>query len=359
MPDIYAAAEVTIAASCAKSTSEGFMRAKAPPENLFRFSSHRHEDIFVLVQDQAFADFEPLDTRAWALQETALSIRILNFRTGSVRYECGTSVVDFDTTNSQEHHSVPPLRQLSRNLLGQTTQSLNNAETWLRLVEEYSRRQLTFPDDRLLAISGLADRFGSKLNSNYFAGLWESQLPYGLLWRCTVPQTRPTNERAPSWSWGSIDGPISYNIELVPENRHGGEMELHTVSLLPLRMDAKYGSVRSGGSICVSSLIKSVRVSKIGSQRYLVDAKTKVSLHAKLHFDTVSDDYAVEDDIVHALNYYKTESLLIREAARNLPTFGFLLVQVSERNYRRVGLYDAGGSTNWFSDSNFETINIV
>jgi hypothetical protein len=358
MPDIYAAAEVTIAASCAKSTSEGFLKAKAPPDKLFRFSSNSYGDIFVLVQDQAFAEIEPLDTRAWALQETVLSIGVLNFRKCSVRYECGTSVVDLDTIDPQNDHPIPPLRQLSLNLLGQARQDFKNGETWLRLVEEYSRRRLTFLDDRLLAISGLADRFGRNLNSNYFAGLWELQLPNGLLWRCTVPQTRPTNERAPSWSWVSVDGPVSCDIGLDPEGKHS-EMELHTVSIIPQRMDAKYGSVRSGGSICVSSLIKGVRVIGNGSHRCLVDTKTKVGLRAKLHFDTASDDHALEDDMVYALNYYKTESLLVREAARDLYAVGFLLVQVSGRNYRRVGLYDAGCSTDWFSNSSFETIYIV
>jgi len=124
-------------------------------------------------------------------------------------------------------------------------------------------------------------------------------------------------------------------------------------------MNAKYGSVRSGGSICVSSLIKTARVVGEGGQHSLVDAKTTVGLRAKLHFDTVSDENVVKDNIVYALNYYKTEPLLVRQAARELHTVGFLLVQVKDCHYRRVGLYDVGRSTDWFSNSNFETIYIV
>jgi hypothetical protein len=358
MPDIYAAAEITIAASCAKSTSDGFLKAKVPREKLFRFSSDSYGDLFVLVQDPAYANCEPLDTRAWALQETVLSTSVLNFTTQSVRYECGTSVVDIDTKNPPKNHSIPLLRQLSRNILGQQKQASVHDREWLGLVEDYSGRKLSFPDDRLLAISGLAARFSPILMSNYLAGLWESQLPCGLLWRSIVPQTRPTNERAPSWSWASIDGPVSYDTRLDLEKKNG-EMEVHTASVLPVRMDAKYGSVRSGGSICVSSLVKTVRVVGKSGQRSLVDAKTRVGLGARLHFDTVSDDHAMEDDIVYAFNYYKTESLLLRQAARGLYTVGLLLVRVSGRDYKRLGIYDAGRSTDWFSNSNLETIYIV
>ena len=65
MPDIYAAAEITIAASCGRSTSEGFLETRAPPENLFRFSCEEYGSLFVLVKEGIFDGLEPLDMRAW------------------------------------------------------------------------------------------------------------------------------------------------------------------------------------------------------------------------------------------------------------------------------------------------------
>jgi hypothetical protein len=364
MPDIYAAAEVTIAASCGRSTSEGFLEATAPPEKLFRFSSEDYGNLFVLVKEGIFDDLEPLDTRAWALQENILSTGVLNFATSSMRFECGTSVVDLDPEISPRSRSVPLLRQLGRALLNRSQNDFEGGDIWLRLVQEYSRRRLTFVDDRLLAISGLGDRFGPIIPGIYLAGLWESQLPYGLLWICTVPHIRPINERAPSWTWASIDGPISYEVK---SNAHGrykpeaveGTMEVHSFSVVPLRMDAKYGSVRTGGSICVSSLFKRASVVGEGAQRYLVDARSRIGLDAKLHFDALSDDEDVMGGDVFAFNYYKTASLLIRQAANELYTVGLILIQVAERTYRRVGLYHAGHQTDWFANSSLETIYIV
>lgn len=364
MPDIYAAAEITIAASCGRSTAEGFLETKAPPEKLFRFSSEEHGNFFVLIKDGVFDSLEPLDTRAWALQESILSIGVLNFRTSSVRFECGSSVTDLDPAAApRDSRSVPLLRQLGRALLNRSQNDFEGGDIWLRLVQEYSRRRLTFMDDRLLAISGLGDRFGPIISGNYLAGLWESQLPSSLLWTCLSPHFRPANERAPSWSWASIDGPVSYDVR---SDAHGrskpegtmGTMEVHSVSAVPLRMDAKYGSVRTGGSVCLSSLFKRARVIGEGSQRSLVDARSR-GLDAKLHFDAFSDDEQIIGDEVFAFNYFKTESLLIRQAASEIYTVGLILVQVSERTYRRVGLYNAGGQTSWFSNSSLETIYIV
>lgn len=361
MPEIYAAAEITIAASCGRSTSEGFLETKAPLEKLFRFSLEEYGNLFVLVKESIFDDVEPLDTRAWALQEIILSIGVLNFTTSSLRFECGTSVVELDPEKPPGGKPIPLLRQLGCALLNRSQNHFEGGDIWLRLVGEYSRRRLTFVDDRLLAISGLADRFGRVIRGTYLAGLWEFELPYGLLWISLVPHIRPTTERAPSWTWASIDGPISYDVRSEAYGRYKpeGTMEVHSVSVVPLRMDAKYGSVRTGGLICVSSLFKRARVVGEGSERCIVDAKSRFSLDAKLHFDSLDNDDDLMGVDIFALNYYKTESLLIRQAASQLYTVGLLLVHVSDRSYRRVGLYNAGGQTDWFSNSSFETIYII
>jgi hypothetical protein len=115
------------------------------------------------------------------------------------------------------------------------------------------------------------------MRGTYLAGLWESQLPYGLLWISLVPHTRPTTERAPSWTWASIDGPVSYDVISADHERYKpeGTLKVHSVSIVPLRMDAKYGSVRTEGSICVSSLFKRARVIEEGAERSLVGAKVR------------------------------------------------------------------------------------
>jgi len=61
---------------------------------------------------------------------------------------------------------------------------LKNELKWMNCVEEYSRRDLTEPDDKLVAISGIAKLYGESRNkeAGYFAGLWDLDFCAQLLW---------------------------------------------------------------------------------------------------------------------------------------------------------------------------------
>lgn len=100
-------------------------------------------------------------------------------------------------------------------------------ENWYGKMIAYSRRSLTFPADRLPAISALASRMQAKFDAllpsgqheNYVAGLWARDLPGGLLWSVPVfdadpapsfatylaQRTDPELYVAPSWSWACQD----------------------------------------------------------------------------------------------------------------------------------------------------------
>ena len=114
--------------------------------------------------------------------------------------------------------------------------SLNGYYVWSRLLERYSKTTITFPTDRLVALSGLAQIMSNALEDEYVAGLWKSILPSQLLWRVgqwtpasifdageepdTALQNRanPSALRvhlAPSWSWASVEGAISL-VDIMP-----------------------------------------------------------------------------------------------------------------------------------------------
>lgn len=85
-------------------------------------------------------------------------------------------------------------------------------DVWHRIVEEFSRLQLTNLTDCLPALSGIA-----KENSlgfrNYTSGLWEDCIQRDLLWRVDRlhPEAkRPNAYRGPSWSWVSVTSPVNY-----------------------------------------------------------------------------------------------------------------------------------------------------
>jgi hypothetical protein len=86
---------------------------------------------------------------------------------------------------------------------------------WFDLVGTYSKLVLTFREDRLPALAGLAEWIQASKNYRYYAGIWEEDLPNALLWQTGWPRPDAKNPRtvdAPSWSWVSMDGPIEYPL---------------------------------------------------------------------------------------------------------------------------------------------------
>jgi hypothetical protein len=90
------------------------------------------------------------------------------------------------------------------------------SDQWSSIVALYSELSMSYPSDKLPAISATAQAFNmaypapDDLQPRYLAGIWRDNLPYGLLWyrrSDDLPEHRP-EYRAPSWSWISIDGAV-------------------------------------------------------------------------------------------------------------------------------------------------------
>jgi hypothetical protein len=90
---------------------------------------------------------------------------------------------------------------------------------WYELVKEYSPRQFTCIQDRLVAVSGLAKQFGSIIKDDqYVAGLWKRDLLRGLLWHVRGAKLIPSKKTdgnlvpgIPSWSWASVANELIVN----------------------------------------------------------------------------------------------------------------------------------------------------
>ncbi|CAN9260870.1 unnamed protein product [Alternaria alternata] len=265
-----------------------------------------HKDLWT----EKLAD-EPLNQRCWILQERILSPRVLHFGHEQLFWECREFVAC-----ETYHQGLPaslrnhPYINIKRLQLGdepkddrwpakyvsKASQDISNVQSlwdkftsifrpivihettlyaglnntsvyqdWYSVVEFYSMGNLTFPNDKLIALSGIAQTIvsaeSSKLGDGYLAGLWQSSLPASLLWQpiytyvskmirtlhfikrlkthCNClwrryPDTCPPLERepsycgvcesnktvhparryvdyiAPTWSWASIDGRVSF-----------------------------------------------------------------------------------------------------------------------------------------------------
>jgi len=81
---------------------------------------------------------------------------------------------------------------------------------WYATVEIYSDRNLTFPRDKLPALSGYAHKMHETIGGAYYAGLWRNDLRNGLLWHSQWSARKAPVSRPSSWSWASIDGGIGH-----------------------------------------------------------------------------------------------------------------------------------------------------
>ncbi|KAF1357736.1 HET-domain-containing protein, partial [Lizonia empirigonia] len=143
----------------------------------------------------------PLRLRAWVLQEKELSKRSVHFGKNQLLWEC----------KEMKGSAQLPWLEMKKK------RGLTYPEGWPQLVEDYSLRSLTKSVDKLPAISGVAKQY-KEPNAQYLAGLWSDQLPAALMWQSMDPfAKRHEAYRAPSWSWASLQGRISYDSQrLVP-----------------------------------------------------------------------------------------------------------------------------------------------
>jgi len=96
----------------------------------------------------------------------------------------------------------------------------------------YSKCQITREEDKLVAISGMAQRMHQVTNDIYLAGLWRSSLPHNLLWSVLSSSraSRPIKYRAPSWSWAALDAHIVPQVH-VPQMSLVEVLDCHVTTI--------------------------------------------------------------------------------------------------------------------------------
>ncbi|KAH9206461.1 heterokaryon incompatibility protein-domain-containing protein, partial [Leptodontidium sp. 2 PMI_412] len=147
MPEIYKNAFATISAASANDCAQGFL------------------------EDREAIKEEPINTRAWTLQESWLAPRLVVYGSG----------LFFTSGNEKnQHNSLSSPNPINRELSDDEYYLLRE---WYSLFTGYTQRSLTKQSDKFPAVSGIAKEFHRLLGDEYVAGLWSRTLPHSLLWR--------------------------------------------------------------------------------------------------------------------------------------------------------------------------------
>ena len=120
-------------------------------------------------------------------------------------------------------------------------------EVWSWAVEHYTIANLTFPKDKLVAISAIAREMKPLMQCRYLAGHWEIDLLRQLAWSSGLgPEVRPTTYRAPSWSWASVDTAIDVFTEMYKSTDHYYPLIEVISAHIELAGDDEMGQVKGG-----------------------------------------------------------------------------------------------------------------
>ncbi|KAI0884554.1 HET-domain-containing protein [Annulohypoxylon maeteangense] len=331
MRDVYRNASFCISALSAESDEGGCFFDRDPalvtptPVRLNGVKGTFRADTEDTAWRTTFQD-ELLLKRGWVLQERLMSPRTIYFGKKQVYWECAE--LDACETHPVGFKKFPFVPNSSKSDLELWKQLIDAPITlspatdrrvqvfvsWSAAISAYSGTELTFPNDKLVAVSGLAQDIRQKLQGNrlvrpqYLAGLWKDVLIQTLLWyvRLGTRARRPKLYRAPSWSWASLDGRIimadAFFTDMIKLSR------LVSFSMEYLGGDdtgeVKSGSLTLSGRVCVAETESSpnnqctVKAFRIPGDEVLVGCHDSFyGRNPTVIFDTLEES----SDVLHCL----------------------------------------------------------
>jgi Heterokaryon incompatibility protein (HET) len=242
-----------------------------------------------------------LNSRAWVYQERLLSPRIVHYEKNDVYWECYESyrsalfpdgskhfpfrkpeflqdVPLFDWRLSEDGPSGPLSGSGHYSPFFFWSGQSSLFHNWGAIVRFFSSCRLTRQTDRFPAIAAIAQRLSVEVNERYIAGFFESLLPRALLWGDYSEEDSSEEYIAPSWSWASVTGLITWayqassdllcqirklDVRLVDEYNEYGQISWGSIELEGTEMPIQVW--RIGESLRDGFIVKSFDA--MGSQK--------------------------------------------------------------------------------------------
>ncbi|KAL2670254.1 hypothetical protein Neosp_014721 [[Neocosmospora] mangrovei] len=220
MERVFRSAYATIAASCASSPAEPFLKPR-PERQCVKMQTGNTPYYLCDAIDDFSEDVEQgeLNKRGWVLQERALSRRTIYFTEKQTYWECGEGV-RCETLTKTKNSKASFLGDANFPNSFPDYVKGKKIKLYQDLYERYSRLALSYPTDRPIAIRGLERRLRNVLGTRAGYGVFDVYLRRGLLWQREQASLQRIdfsngNELVPSWSWMAYAGGIRYmNVPL-------------------------------------------------------------------------------------------------------------------------------------------------
>ncbi|KAF4625854.1 hypothetical protein G7Y89_g12310 [Cudoniella acicularis] len=271
MDKVYSNSICNIAATASRDSSQGLFRER-PVHTLYPCEvdvirrsdgqAVRHHILDTGFWKEHLGD-QPLNQRGWVLQERFLAPRVLHFGfqlmwecqelDAAEKYPVGLPEDLKPSACFKSLEEEPRMKPWN----GRWEKSHSHNIVWNKIMRTYSRTALTKPEDKLIALSGIAKMLQVVMEDEYIAGMWKRHFAGQLLWRVdTTPlsngvlASRPKEYRAPSFSWLSIDGPVGF-ISMTTDE--GNIIEILDIDIEPSTSDStgpiKAGYIRIRGTL--------------------------------------------------------------------------------------------------------------
>ncbi|KAF2686025.1 HET-domain-containing protein [Lentithecium fluviatile CBS 122367] len=303
MAQVYGKAYVTISADAAENSKEGFLvtpdREKSASAS-FLFTCDGHEAVVHVRQRGALAYQLPyhsissnirstprskLSGRGWVFQERVLSPRTLHFSEAETAWECRSIInCECSATSTRRKRTTCLLKKALVDM------------PWTEVIQEYTLLDLTVEEDRLVALSGLAEARYNVQQDEYFAGLWKGDLKRQLLWHRELLWYKNVAANrlmiAPTWSWASITGPVGYDykpspIHALSDEPTIGQWDILSVSCPPIG-DKVFATCTKEANLLVHGYVIPIEIS----------GYTKILPYPSLWYsDTAAINFTVHRDL--------------------------------------------------------------
>ncbi|KAG4436101.1 hypothetical protein IFR05_008421 [Cadophora sp. M221] len=353
MGTIYKNSTLTIAAASTRSVQESFLSPKPIPAAWsvpYLLPNGTFGNLWMKAHTSNLVS-SPLDTRAWALQESLLSPRVLWYGPVGLKWKCQT------TEFRDVHETLAPYgmylkrkhTRLPSSVFGIAEpdstldfRSRQQSAIWKNVVEDYSGRDLTFPEDRLPALAGIASELQKLWRDDYLAGMWRSCIVKHLAWRGKDEDVSPSAEddlstlhlpleyQSPGWSWISYRGEVDI-LDVFDEHA-----QLMGCSVTLVDSTAPISRVRNG-----TLVLKAACISE--------EQRLKTNFNDcwfKWDYNQCCEQKGINKDFRYALLGYKEQQTHQKESGER-EGVALVIAPVADGTFMRIGTMQGFSTEDW------------